>query len=98
MSNTSTPKRGRGRPKGGTSLMNVSVAEITRVLNESATIPVSRVFAERIGLSGTTAAAAQVHRMANKPVVPAPTGEDIVPVESPAEAPADEKFEDGEDI
>jgi hypothetical protein len=70
--------------------MNVSVAEITRVLNESATIPVSRVFAEKIGLSGTTASAAQVHRMANKPVVPAPTGEDI-------EAP-DAPFEDGEDI
>lgn len=79
MSNTSnsTPKRGRGRPKGATSLMNVTVGELCRLLNSDAVVPISRVFGEKLGASGTTGSASQVHRMANKPVVPVPVSEDI---------------------
>ena len=48
---TTTPtKRGRGRPAGATSFVNVSVADLSRLVND-APVPVSRVWLTKMGLT-----------------------------------------------
>lgn len=54
MNNTSTvtvTKRGRGRPAGSTSFVNVSVADLEQFVGTSSAIPVSRVWLEKMGLT-----------------------------------------------
>jgi len=52
MNNTSTvTKRGRGRPVGSTSFVNVSVADLEQFVGTSSAIPVSRIWLEKMGLT-----------------------------------------------
>ena len=52
MNNTSTvTKRGRGRPAGSTSFVNVSVADLEQFVGTSSAIPVSRIWLEKMGLT-----------------------------------------------
>lgn len=52
MNNTSTvTKRGRGRPTGSTSFVNVSVADLEQFVGTSSAIPVSRIWLEKMGLT-----------------------------------------------
>jgi len=52
MNNTSTvTKRGRGRPAGSTSFVNVSLADLDQFVGTSSAIPVSRVWLEKMGLT-----------------------------------------------
>ena len=52
MNNTSiVTKRGRGRPAGSTSFVNVSVADLEQFVGTSSAIPVSRIWLEKMGLT-----------------------------------------------
>lgn len=52
MNNTSTvTKRGRGRPAGSTSFVNVSVTDLEQFVGTSSAIPVSRIWLEKMGLT-----------------------------------------------
>ena len=52
MNNTSTvTKRGRGRPAGSTSFVNVSLADLDQFVGTSSAIPVSRIWLEKMGLT-----------------------------------------------
>ena len=52
MNNTSTvTKRGRGRPAGSTSFVNVSIADLEQFVGTSSAIPVSRIWLEKMGLT-----------------------------------------------
>ena len=52
MNNTSTvTKRGRGRPAGSTSCVNVSIADLEQFVGTSSAIPVSRIWLEKMGLT-----------------------------------------------
>lgn len=50
MNNTSIVKRGRGRPVGATSFVNVSVADLVQFFND-APVPVSRIWLEKMNLT-----------------------------------------------
>jgi hypothetical protein len=45
-----TRKKGSGRTKGATSLIEVSLRELNRVLREDAVVQVGRKYAEQLGL------------------------------------------------
>jgi len=47
---TSTRKKGSGRTKGATSLIEVNLRELNRVLREDAIVMVGRKYAEQLGL------------------------------------------------
>ena len=47
----SATKRGRGRPAGSTSFVNVSVADLEQFVGTSSAIPVSRIWLEKMGLT-----------------------------------------------
>lgn len=52
MNNTSTvTKRGRGRPVGSTSFVNVSLADLDQFVGTSSAIPVSRIWLQKMGLT-----------------------------------------------
>ena len=52
MNNTSiVTKRGRGRPAGSTSFVNVSIADLEQFVGTSSAIPVSRIWLEKMGLT-----------------------------------------------
>ena len=52
MNNTSTVvKRGRGRPAGSTSFVNVSLSDLDQFVGTSSAIPVSRVWLQKMGLT-----------------------------------------------
>jgi hypothetical protein len=47
---TTTRKKGSGRTKGATSLIEVTLRELNRVLREDATVMVGRKYAEQLNL------------------------------------------------
>ena len=47
---SNTPKRGRGRPKGSTSFVKVSLADLNANLGPNAKIPVSKKWLEDFGI------------------------------------------------
>lgn len=49
---TTSIKKGRGRPAGGTSFVNVSIADLKRF--GEIPVPVSRVWLEKMGLTVAT--------------------------------------------
>ncbi len=49
---TTSLKKGRGRPTGGTSFVNVSIADLKRF--GEIPVPVSRVWLEKMGLTVAT--------------------------------------------
>jgi hypothetical protein len=49
---TTSLKKGRGRPAGGTSFVNVSIADLKRF--GEIPVPVSRVWLEKMGLTVAT--------------------------------------------
>ncbi len=49
---TST-KRGRGRPVGATSFVNVSLADLQQYVSSSAPVPISRIWLEKMHLTVT---------------------------------------------
>ncbi len=49
--NNNQPKRGRGRPKGGNSFTNVTLAQLSEYFGEQQAIPVSRVWLEKMNLT-----------------------------------------------
>jgi len=51
MNNTETVKRGRGRPAGSTSFVNVSLTDLDQFVGTSSAIPVSRVWLQKMGLT-----------------------------------------------
>lgn len=52
MNNTSTVvKRGRGRPAGSTSFVNVSLADLDQFVGTASAIPVSRIWLQKLGLT-----------------------------------------------
>jgi pimeloyl-CoA synthetase len=44
-------KRGRGRPAGSTSFVNVSLADLDQFVGTKSAIPVSRVWLQKMGLA-----------------------------------------------
>ena len=44
-------KRGRGRPAGSTSFVNVSLADLEQYVGTKSAIPVSRVWLQKMGLA-----------------------------------------------
>jgi hypothetical protein len=46
----SKTKRGRGRPKGAKSFVNIQMAQLRAVIPDGAVVPVSRVWIENLGL------------------------------------------------
>ena len=52
--NETPTKKGRGRPAGGTSFVNVSIADLKRF--GEIPVPVSRVWLEKMGLTVATVA------------------------------------------
>lgn len=51
MNNTTTVKRGRGRPVGSTSFVNVSLADLDQFIGTGTAIPVSRIWLQKQGLT-----------------------------------------------
>ena len=51
MNNTTSVKRGRGRPVGSTSFVNVSLADLDHFVGTKSAIPVSRVWLQKMGLA-----------------------------------------------
>lgn len=51
MNNTTNVKRGRGRPAGATSFVNVALSDLDQFVGASTPIPVSRVWLEKMGLT-----------------------------------------------
>ncbi len=51
MNNTTSVKRGRGRPVGSTSFVNVSLADLDQFVGTKSAIPVSRVWLQKMGLA-----------------------------------------------
>ena len=51
MNNPTIVKRGRGRPAGSTSFVNVSLADLEQFVGNNSAIPVSRVWLEKMGLT-----------------------------------------------
>lgn len=51
MNNTTSVKRGRGRPVGSTSFVNVSIADLDQFVGTASAIPVSRVWLQKMGLA-----------------------------------------------
>jgi hypothetical protein len=47
------PKRGRGRPVGATSFVNVSLADLQQYVGSSAPVPISRLWLEKMHLTVT---------------------------------------------
>ena len=63
-----TRKKGSGRTKGATSLIEVSLRELNRVLKEDATVIVSRRFAETLSLQTDNFAATTTNIESQTPV------------------------------
>lgn len=51
MNNTTSVKRGRGRPVGSTSFVNVSLADLDQFVGTKSAIPVSRIWLQKMGLA-----------------------------------------------
>jgi hypothetical protein len=51
MNDTSIVKRGRGRPAGATSFVNVGIADLEQFIGVKSAIPVSRVWLQKMGLT-----------------------------------------------
>jgi len=79
MKHKKTRKVGSGRKKGSYSFLQVSLANLNETLKDSATVLVSRKWAEQIGLSGQVFVAnAQAMNTAGEP---AAKPEDTAPVD-----------------
>ena len=50
----SDTKRGRGRPKGGKSFVNVKMSDLDNLFGKQQNIPVSRVWLEKLNISVET--------------------------------------------
>jgi len=51
MNNITSVKRGRGRPVGSTSFVNVSLADLDQFIGTKSAIPVSRVWLQKMNLT-----------------------------------------------
>lgn len=51
MNNPTIVKRGRGRPAGSTSFVNVSLSDLEQFVGSGSAIPVSRVWLQKMGLT-----------------------------------------------
>ena len=80
MKHKKTRKVGSGRKKGSYSFLQVSLANLNETLKDSATVLVSRKWAEQIGLSGQVFVA-NAQAMESAAGKPAAQAEDNAPVD-----------------